>query len=196
MLALFIEEDADDEDLIMAIEDFVSMTEETTQWGQFPEDVTAQVDQQRDKGMLAILRGLLQCVDQRRTPELRFTAIAALEDLITRQSQSTLTMVSAKLGVEVGMLPIMCKALSETRSRPVLQILSLAANRAPVQMLPTIVKEGVVEICKEIILDSGSSFASPFSVGLASRPVQAFSTTRRKSRHLQHCEDGGRRHPV
>lgn len=156
MLALFIEEDADDEELISAIESFMTMAEDTMLWGEFPQDITQQRDQQRDKGMLAILRGLLQCVDQKRTPELRFTAIAALEDLITRQSQSKLSMVSAKLAVEVGLLPIMCRAASEARSRPVLQVLSLVANKAPVQMLPTVVNEGAVEACKEIILDSGS----------------------------------------
>lgn len=153
LLELFYE-DPDSEEMVDALEDFQDLHETDRHWGRFPEHVADCRSSAYNKGQLKILQGILKCIEQEKSEDLRLIGLNTLLSLMI--GGCTLTRCPPTFVIEAGAVEILCKVADESEDATALEILLELARMAPDTMLPAIIEQGSAEACIKVLENSGA----------------------------------------
>jgi len=146
--------DSDLQEMVDALEDFQDLHETDRHWGQFPDHVADCRNIAYNKGQLKILQGILRCIDQDKSEDLRMVALNTLLSLMI--GGCTLTRCPPTFVVEAGAVAILCKVANENDDATALEILLELARLAPDTMLPAIIEQGSADACIKVLEQSGA----------------------------------------
>lgn len=151
---LFNQEQPDFQELMDGLEEFQYLHEAERNWGRFPDHVADVPDVAYNRGMFKLVRGIMKCIEQERSSELRFAAIDTLHAILL--GGCNYTKCPPTFFVEIGCIGLLSKVLKETTDTTVLEMILEITRMAPAEMLPLVIEGGVLEPCTQIIEDEGS----------------------------------------
>lgn len=151
---LFNQEQPDLQALLEGLEEFQYLHQSDRQWGEFPDHVADVPNVAYNRGIFKLVRGIMKCVEQERSSELRFAAIDTLHAILL--GGSNFTRCPPTFFVEMGCVGMLCKVCKESTDSSVLEMLLEISRMAPAEMLPLVIENGAVEPCTKILEDESS----------------------------------------
>jgi len=145
----------DVEELAEAMEDLQYLHETDQQWVRFPMRIADARKNAYNFGLYKFTRGLLRVMAQSEEPDLREVAVDLFHSLL--HDGVTQTRLEIGFVCECNAIPVLAKIARETMSQSAIESLDRIISNGPPQVVPSVVKAGVIDIGIDVIQSQGRS---------------------------------------
>lgn len=154
LLKLTLDDNAEEEEIIEAMELVQDLHEFERQWVQWPVSVEDARTSKYKRGLFMFLRGMVRYI-RGHNANVRDAAVELMYALCVRGTN--MTRVPPVLAVEVGAFRALCTVGQSGASSDTLQVIWTIIINSPVEMVPTMIKAGALDVALHFLQSEVSS---------------------------------------